>query len=201
MKTFSFQTHFQNGNAFIYKSFAKRKCFWNESKWFSKRNSFYLWIIWNLKNVCIFFFLLKRCQKKENFMVARTGHHSQMFFQHFESVFLNTIQFLPNDYIIVFMWCLFRCYLRAKVPQLQRSCSEAISKWATKLPGKFAKHRICWWCSSGVCEWVVSCLLYMLKKQYESCENGLKDFLHVSIILISFSFWNKILANFLSSNI
>ena len=148
-----------------------------------------------------FFFLLKRCQKKENFMVARTGHHSQMFFQHFESVFLNTIQFLPNDYIIVFMWCLFRCYLRAKVPQLQRSCSEAISKWATKLPGKFAKHRICCWCSSGVCEWVVSCLLYMLKKQYESCENGLKDFLHVSIILISFSFWNKILANFLSSNI
>ena len=109
------------------------------------------------------FFLLKKCRKKENFRVARMCHLSQVCFQHFQSVFLNAIQFLPNYNIIVLVWCLFRFLLRAKVPQLQRSCSEAISKWATKLQGKFAKHRICWWCSSGVCEWLVSCLLCVLK--------------------------------------
>jgi len=74
-----------------------------------------------------------------------------------------------------------------------------------KLQGKFTKHlqissagtyRICGWCSSGVCEWVVSCTLRVQKKQYELCENGLRVSLHVSIILVCVCFWKYIFGKF-----
>ena len=93
-------------------------------------------------------------------------------FQHFESAFLNASKFLHNDCVIVLVWCLFRFHLRAKMPQLPRNSSEAVWNYAMKLQGKFTKHlqifsaaiyRICWWCSSGVCEWVVPCMSCVLK--------------------------------------
>jgi len=40
MKTFSFQTHFQNGNAFIYKSFAKQRVFETEVNCFQNETVF-----------------------------------------------------------------------------------------------------------------------------------------------------------------
>ena len=43
---------FENENVYIYKPFAKRKCFRKESKMFSKRKYFYLRL--HLKTFCIF---------------------------------------------------------------------------------------------------------------------------------------------------
>jgi len=33
-----------------------------------------------MKNFCIFFCLLKKCRKEENFRVARMGHHTEINF-------------------------------------------------------------------------------------------------------------------------
>jgi len=91
-------------------------------------------------------------------------------FQHCEGVFLNEAEFSLNYYFKVSVWCLFRFHLRAKVLQIRRNCLDAVSNCAMKVQGRFTKkifstamYRICSWYSSGVCQWVVPCMLCVLK--------------------------------------